>query len=121
MAHIQLNKKGFRVIVATAEEFLAAGFGASDNIHEDVISDGIFAGFTQLTIEGGGWLVCDSCNEEITDAEKCYYVAVLGRIFCKKCFEEWIADATYYESDRPYEERNFDYAKAMLEEAGHTI
>lgn len=116
----QLDTK-FMVIEASGREFLDAGFGGSDIITEEEIMTGIFAGFTNIVIAGGKYLVCDSCNEEITDAEKCYYVAVLGRIFCEKCFEEWIADATYYESDRPYEERNFDYAKAMLEEAGHII
>jgi hypothetical protein len=40
-------------------------------------------------------------------------VAVLNRVFCKKCYDEWIASAKYYPDDAPYEERN--YKRTMLE------
>ena len=107
----------FLVFKATADEFLAAGFGASENVHEDVITEGIFAGFSTITIEGGGWLVCDTCNEEIKGSENGYYVAVLGRILCEECFKDWLANATYYPEDFPYELKNFRYCEDMLNSA----
>ena len=118
MAHVFPNEKNFSVIRATADEFLSAGFGASDNIFETTIDNGIFAGFTQLTIEGGGWLVCDSCNEEIKGKQYGYYVAVLGRILCEECFNDFLSHAVYYDEDAIYENRNFARTADALEDAG---
>ena len=104
----------FLVIEGKASEFLTIGFGAGGGISCQQLNDGIFGGFTEITIHGGGYLVCDDCNEEINPDDTCYYVAVLNRLFCKKCYDEWIADAKYYSQDAPYEERNYNRTKLEL-------
>lgn len=60
----------------------------------------------------GGFGICDNCNEQFS---KAYYVAVLNRVLCPKCYEEWIASATYYPEDSYFEDRNFEYYKNLLE------
>ena len=35
----------------------------------------------------GGMAICDDCNKPIM--EDVYLVFVLGRAYCKKCFEAW--------------------------------
>ena len=103
----------FLVIEGKADEFLTIGFGAGGGISCQQMN-GIFGDFTEITIHGGVYLVCDDCNEEIESDETCYYVAVLNRVFCKKCYEKWIADAEYYSEDAPYEERNYNRTKLKL-------
>ena len=108
----------FLVIEAKGDEFLKIGFGAGGGISVGELDDEVFNGFTQITVHGGVYLICDDCNEEINADETCYYVAVLNRVFCKKCYDEWIASAKYYSEDAPFEERNYNRTKSELESAG---
>lgn len=65
----------------------------------------------QLSLEEArklGWGdICDNCNELMTKER--FFIPVLGRrCLCKKCFDEWLAGATRFEEDIPYEEREWD-------------
>lgn len=55
--------------------------------------------------------VCDSCMDS---PEVGYYVAVLNRWLCKKCYDEWMQRATRYQEDIPYEERNYEIYKRLF-------
>lgn len=58
------------------------------------------------TIKCGGGGICDSCNDiEFTG----YYIAVLNRWYCPKCYSEWIVRARRYESDNDIELRNYNH------------
>ncbi len=54
----------------------------------------------------GGLGICDSCNE---DSFGGYYIAVLNRFYCKKCFERWHEEAVYYPEDARFEQQHFEY------------
>ena len=108
----------FLVIEAKGNEFLEIGFGGGGEVTTSQHTGWIFAGFSEISIGGGGCLVCDDCNDGILPSDTCYYVAVLNRVFCKKCYDEWIAGAKYYSEDAPFEERNYKRTKHELEMAG---
>ena len=108
----------FLVIEAMASEFLSIGFGGSDNITTSPITSGVLAGFSSIEVAGGGFMVCDDCNQDIDPEDICYYVAVLNRIFCKDCYEKWAAHAKYYPEDAPIEERNYKRTQRELEAEG---
>lgn len=112
MAH-RLKTADFSVIEGKASDFLAIGMGGSDNITTNFEN-----GFECVTIEGGQFMICDSCNEYIKKDEICYYVAVLNRILCAKCFKKFILSATYYKEDCFVEMKNYSRIKAELEYEG---
>lgn len=85
MASIVKNEKGFKVIKIDSHE-----------LRQAVGSPGI----------------CDNCLEM---PEEGYYIAVLNRWFCPRCYHKWILNATYYRGDKPIEERNYQYMTEMLE------
>ena len=114
----QLENTKFKVIEGKGSEFLAIGLGGSDTIQCETIETGVFAGFSVLSIDGGQYLVCDNCNEDIEESDTCYYVAVLNRLFCKQCYEQWIAHATYYREDAEIEFRNYSVHQRKLEHQG---
>ncbi len=95
----QLKKEGLRhlVIEGRGYEFEAIGFGFN------------IGGMFRV-------IVCDTCNNEIHSDDVCYYIPVLNRVFCNKCFDEWVKDAEYYQEDAAYEKRYFDMTKAALKE-----
>jgi hypothetical protein len=95
----QFKNSQFLIIVGSEMEFTAIGFGVQ--IH--------FAGRI---------LVCDNCNNSSEDYDEWYYVPVLNRVFCKKCFEKWNRTATYFSEDAEYEHRYFEGTKAKLEKLG---
>lgn len=106
----------FKIIEATTEEFLEIGLGGSNEATVSQIEEGPLAGFAQISIEGGGFIICDFCNSDVTlKGEPVYYVAVLNQILCKKCLERFISSQHPYEEDKVYENRNFDRIKSMLE------
>ena len=111
-------KSKFKVIEATPHEFLSIGLGGSNNVQVSEIKEGLFAGFSKIDIEGGEFLVCDFCNAQLLDEPACYYIAVFNQIMCKQCFERYVANAKYYQEDKPYESRNYYDMLARLEEAG---
>ena len=86
MAEIVNNKQGFRIIKMNKEDLKTVGFGR----------------------------ICDNCGNSLIKYNEIYYIAVLNRAFCKKCYERWISNARKYNEDIPYEERNFEfYAKQL--------
>lgn len=114
----QLENTKFKVIEGEGSEFLAIGLGGSNNVQCGTIDTGIFAGFSCINIEGGQYLVCDDCCDDIKKSDICYYVAVLNRLFCKNCYEQWVADATYYQEDAETEFRNYALHQRKLERQG---
>lgn len=100
MAHRVQNDKGFLVIAMTVyEAFVACGFGyysGKVDVHE---------------------LICDNCNKLLNnsqDEQEVYYVPVLNRVLCHKCYNSWYAHAVRYDEDIAYEEKYFNlYAKRL--------
>lgn len=105
----------FLIIEATAQEFMDAGFGAGPVTDCGVLTGGIFAGFSMISVGGGERMICDYCNDEIKAEDTCYYVAVLNQVMCKECFERWHASAKYYPEDVDFEKQNFQRTQDMLE------
>ena len=50
--------------------------------------------------------ICDNCDEMPSDG---YYIAVLNRWFCKKCFERFKRVAKWHPEDAQIEELNFKH------------
>lgn len=84
MAHVHQNDKGFKVI-------------RTESLVE--------------TLKLGGIAMCDSCNGASFTG---YYIAVLNRWYCDKCFNEWYAWAKRYDEDSKIEERNFERYSSKL-------
>lgn len=59
----------------------------------------------------GGLGICDSCGEPDSHG---YYIAVLNRWYCPKCYERWHKGAVYYPEDKPIEEKNFKVYSKLL-------
>lgn len=85
MAKIVDNPKGFKVIEASRME---------------------------LACKLGGFGICDNCNMASNIG---YYVAVLNRWFCPKCYNEWYEYATHYPEDARIENKNFEHFKIMID------
>lgn len=60
--------------------------------------------------------LCDNCNERLFEEqeEPVYYVAVLNMLFCKDCFDDYIANAPYYEEDKQFEIDHYNYYAKLL-------
>lgn len=54
---------------------------------------------------------CDDC---LATPEYGYYVAVLNRWLCPKCFNHWLKYAIRYKEDMPVEEKNYQFYKKLL-------
>lgn len=50
--------------------------------------------------------ICDYCSER---PEHGYYIAVLNKWFCHKCWKEFKKRAVWYPEDAQIEERNFKH------------
>lgn len=85
MAKIVDNPKGFKVVEASRME---------------------------LACKLGGFGICDNCNMASNIG---YYVAVLNRWFCPKCYNEWYEYATHYPEDARIENKNFEHFKIMMD------
>lgn len=59
----------------------------------------------------GGLGICDSCGEPDTHG---YYIAVLNRWYCPKCYEDWYKHAINYPEDRHIEDKNFKVYSKLL-------
>ncbi len=55
--------------------------------------------------------VCDYCGERPKGG---YYIAVLNKWYCPKCFEDFKKRAKWYPEDAVVEERNFNYYSRKL-------
>ena len=61
--------------------------------------------------EWGGKCICDDCNEKMT--EEIYLIFILGRAYCKKCFDEWVSHSKKYTEDlKLQEERQMEFYNA---------
>lgn len=59
----------------------------------------------------GGKCICDDCNEKMN--EEIYLIFILGRAFCKKCFDEWVNHSHKYTEDlKLQEERQMEFYNA---------
>lgn len=59
----------------------------------------------------GGKCICDDCNEKMN--EEVYLIFILGRAFCKKCFDEWVNHSSKYIQDlKLQEERQIEFYNA---------
>lgn len=54
----------------------------------------------------GGLGICDDCNKDFQTA---YYIAVLNHCYCQGCYDSWMERAEVYASDKPIEEKNFNW------------
>lgn len=90
MAEIIKNEKGFKVIKMTTSEML--------NLWPGTIG------------------ICGRCNEASTtkDGLGGYYIAVLNEVYCEKDYLKWVKEATRYEEDKVFEERNFSQIKQRI-------
>lgn len=59
----------------------------------------------------GGFGICDFCNNSSFVG---YYIAVLNRWYCEKCYEEFTERAIYYEEDKRVELKNYEYYSNQL-------
>lgn len=59
-------------------------------------------------------LFCDTCAEYLNAHEIVYYVAVLNRLLCKKCYEEWEKVSKRYADDLDFEVRHYNNVARML-------
>lgn len=63
----------------------------------------------ELSAQTGGVGICDYCN---TPAEKGYYIAVLNKWYCPKCYSEFCERSKRYDEDARIEKKNYErYAK----------
>lgn len=88
MAKNVINEKGFKIIQFSPTECRQLGFGFQDaNCFE---------------------LICDNCNELLNNENDIYYVAVLNRALCSKCFEDWYECSQRYKEDTRWETHKYN-------------
>lgn len=69
-----------------------------------------------MTIEPAAMGICDSCNGGTLDG---YLCCALGhRLYCEKCYTDWLKRAVRYDEDIPYEEKTFNQYKTAFINAG---
>ena len=86
------NSKNFLIIEMTLEEAVTqCNFGYVDKRKNAAL------------------LVCDNCNDMISLHDKVYYVAVLNRLLCKNCCDDFVRNFKHYEEDEAYEVKHYNY------------
>jgi hypothetical protein len=86
------NSKNFLIIEMTPEEAVTrCNFGYVDKRKNAAL------------------LVCDNCNDMISLHDKVYYVAVLNRLLCKNCCDNFVRNFKHYEEDEAYEVKHYNY------------
>ena len=53
--------------------------------------------------------MCDDCGRPCTTSERGFYIAVLNRWFCKRCYDSWAKRAHWYAEDARIERKNFEF------------
>lgn len=91
MAKIVENKKGFKVLEVSRAELLST------------------------LSKFGSMGICDQCGERPAIG---YYVAVLNRWLCPKCYNDFILKTKWYKEDAPFEERYWKAALKLFEIEG---
>ena len=88
------NNKGFLVIKINNEEGIKCKFGITDE-------------------NGNNHYVCDNCNEYLNEKDK-YYIPVINRLLCEKCYNDFIKRSKHYKEDSRYEVYYYNaYAKIL--------
>ena len=90
------NDKGFLIIEMTYDEAT------------------ILCNFGCQTSEDSYFVVCDTCNNRLTNNDKIYYVAVINRALCFDCCNDFIKGCDRHPDDIPYEERHYNYYAKKL-------
>jgi hypothetical protein len=88
MAKAFQNEKGFKVIELNTDECRDLRWGIPEG------------------------MVCMHCNNIIEGPV--YFIVVLNDVMDKKCYDEYMSTAIYYEEDKEYEDRNFKYYCKLL-------
>lgn len=88
MAKIVENKKGFKVLEVSRVELLST------------------------LSKFGSMGICDQCGERPAVG---YYVAVLNRWLCPKCYNDFIQKVKWYKEDAPFEDRYWKAALGMFD------
>lgn len=55
--------------------------------------------------------ICDCCGNSDTNG---YYIAVLNRWYCPKCYQEWMERAKRYPEDISFEESHFQLYRKIF-------
>ncbi len=63
---------------------------------------------------GSDICICDWCGRPYLPSDKGVYIAVLNHWYCKECFYEWVAQASWYPQDVDVERRNFEFYATRL-------
>lgn len=87
MAKQVKNKKGFKVIKLNILEVL------------------------QLWGKNGGLGICDKCLSFNMDG---YFIPVLNRYYCRRCYKSWLNRAKYYPEDATFESEVFEQTVKQL-------
>ena len=110
MAKKYENIKNFLIIEGVESDFLEIGCGYGGGIEERYEN-----GLHVINVIGGKKLCCDFCmNNDFQQDEPVYYVAVLNKILCKKCFDRFMSDQVRHREDVHIEERNYNNIKTAL-------
>ena len=90
------NDKGFLIIEMSYDEAtILCNFGCQ--ISEDTY-----------------FVVCDTCNNRLTEEDKIYYVAVINRALCFDCCNDFIKGYDKYPDDISYEVRHYNHYAEKL-------
>lgn len=61
----------------------------------------------QEVVSIGGCGICDSCAKSSFIG---YLIPALGRYwYCENCYQEWLKICKYYEEDKDFETKKYDY------------
>jgi len=63
-----------------------------------------FLNLNPIEVFEGGLSICDSCNEADFNG---YYISVLNRYYCEKCFKNFEKRTPFYKEDLVYEKHNY--------------
>lgn len=88
MAAIVDNPKGFKVIEISRSEIL------------------------DKMAKHGSVGICDDCGTP--HSKDGFYIAVLNRWYCPKCYNEWLARAKWYHEDEHYETSHFELYRKVF-------
>ena len=90
MAKKYNNDKDFLIIEMNYIEAINCNFGIKLSLNEHLI-------------------ICDTCNNEINKEDNIYYVAVLNKVLCSDCCEDFIKGYDKCSEDEIYEKKHYDY------------
>lgn len=63
------------------------------------------------------WALCSCCGDNSSE-EPLYYVALVGDVYCQRCFDAYLKEAKRYKSDFEKEQNNFIKMRNKLIDLG---